>query len=552
MKRVSILLCLWVASWLTAGEIPEDVKANIRERIAKETATSIAMALIDQDGVSYFSDGAIDSKGPKATEHHVYEIGSVTKTFTGLILADMIRKGEVGLNDPIAKYLPPGIHAPEFNGKQINLGHLATHRSSLPRMPDNMPNGNPADPFADYDPQLLYAFIDKVQLTREIGSVEEYSNLGMGLLGNLLARRAGTDYPTLLRQRVLEPLGMTDTWLTVNDHNRAAIAPGHAGGKRVANWELNSMCPAGAIKASAEQMARYVSAHLGLTPSPLQQAMIDSRTDLTGTGMGLAWFFEKDLIEHNGATGGYRAYVGMDPKKQRGVVILTNSDDNVDDLGRHALDPSAKLQPVFRSLDRMLQQVLENQGVAAAIATYHTLKKDHADEYRFNDQPLNQIGYGLLSLGRLEDALEIFRLNVAEFPTAANPPDSLAEAYAALAAKYYQRALELDPSNPQATRYLQQNGIAVETKPIKAADLDAYLGRYQLAPNMFFSVTRKETQLFVQLTGQQPIPVFQSDVDQFYAKVVQARIKFNRDATGAVTSLTLFQNGEHEAPRLAD
>lgn len=555
MKRISILLNLLMASFfLVAGEIPEAAKANIRERIAKSTATSISMALVDKDGATYFSAGKIIANGPEATENHIYEIGSVTKTFTGLLLADMVRKGEVGLNDPIAKYLPPGIKAPEFNGKQITLAHLVTHRSSLPRMPDNMPAANPADPYADYDEKLLFAFLDKVKLDHEIGSQEEYSNFGMGLLGTLLARAAGKDYPTLLRQRILEPLGMKDTWLTVNDHNRAMIAPGHSGGAPVANWELNSMSPAGAIKSSAAQMARYVSAQLGLTKSPLNKAMVDTQTDQTGYGMGLAWFFEKGLIEHNGATGGYRAYVGLDVKAKRGVVILVSGSDGPEDLGRHILDPSQKLQPVYRRLDSELQLIVERDGVEAAVATYRELKAKNKGDYNFEESALNSLGYYLLSVSRPEDAVQIFRLNVEEYPKAANPPDSLGEAYAALAVKYYKRALELDPSNPAATAYLERNGVPVQPPPsqLGAGELDAYLGRYQLAENMIFSVTRNQDQLMVQLTGQQAIPVFHRQGDVFYAKVVDASITFNRDSQGVVTSLTLHQNGDHNAPRLAN
>ncbi len=553
MKRILSLLFLSIATFLVAGEIPEAAKANIRERIAKSTAASISMALVDKDGVTYFSAGKVIAGGPDATENHVYEIGSVTKTFTGLLLADMIRKGEVALNDPIAKFLPPGVKAPEFNGKQITLAHLATHRSSLPRMPDNMVAANPADPYADYDEKLLYAFLDKVKLNREIGSVEEYSNFGMGLLGCLLARAAGVDYATLLRQRILEPLGMKDTWLTVNDKNRAMIAPGHSGGKPVSNWELNSMGPAGAIKASAAQMARYVSAQLGLTKSPLQKAMVDTQTDLTGYGMGLAWFFEKSLVEHNGATGGYRAYVGLDVKAKRGVVILVSGDGGAEDLGHHILDPQKSLKPVYRSLDGDLQRIVERDGVDAAIAAYRDFKANKSNEYRFEEPALNSLGYSLLGANRPEDAVQIFRLNVEEYPQASNPPDSLGEAYAALAVKYYKRALELDPSSSTATAYLERNGVPVKPPTeANAADLEAYLGRYQLAENMIFSVTRNDTQLMIQLTGQQAIPVYHRQGDLFYAKVVSASISFNRDSQGKVTSLTLHQNGDHNAPRLAD
>lgn len=125
----------------------------------------------------------------------------MSKIFTALILADMVAKGEVSLDDPAEKYLPAGAKIPERNGRKITLRDLAHHRSSLPRLPDNMPFGNPADPYSDYSEKMLLDYLGRHQLTRDIGSQFEYSNLGFGLLGYLLGRGGHSDYETLLARR---------------------------------------------------------------------------------------------------------------------------------------------------------------------------------------------------------------------------------------------------------------------------------------------------------------------------------------------------------------
>src|SRR5262249_55292167 len=153
--------------------------------------TGIVVGLLDASGRRRILAVGVDSNG-------VFEIGSITKTFTATALADMVEHGEVGLDDPVAKYLPDSVHVPTRNGKQITLLDLATQSSGLPRMPSNMTPQDPMNPYADYSVQQMYAFLAGYQLTRDIGASYEYSNLGVGLLGHALALKAGTSYETLV------------------------------------------------------------------------------------------------------------------------------------------------------------------------------------------------------------------------------------------------------------------------------------------------------------------------------------------------------------------
>ncbi len=285
----------------------------------------------------------------------IFEIGSVTKVFTSLLLADMVERGEVALNDPISKYLPPGVKAPEHDGHPITLIDLSTHTSGLPRLPTNLNPKDPSNPYADYTAKDLYDFLNSYQLTRDPGFQFEYSNLGGGLLGQLLSLRAGITYEALVRARITGPLGMTSTGITLTPDEKSRLAAGHnAELKPVPNWDLNVLAGAGALRSDANDLLTFLAAFLGYTKTPLAPAMASmlAARRPAGPGMGeigLAWIISKpftdEIIWHNGGTGGYRSFVGFNPKARTGVVVLSNTFTNagVDDIGMHLLEPRAPL-----------------------------------------------------------------------------------------------------------------------------------------------------------------------------------------------------------------
>jgi len=325
-------------------------------------------------GIAYVA-GVIDSKGRRIVAYGslakndkrplngdtVFEIGSMTKVFTSLVLMDMAQKGEVALTDPVSKYLPASVKVPERNGKKITLRDLSTQSSGLPRMPSNFHPKDELNPYADYSPDLLYEFLSGYQLTRDIGSQYEYSNLGVGLLGQALSLRAGTGYEAMVRSRICEPLGMKSTRVTLTPDMKARLAPGHnAGLSEVPNWDLAALAGAGALRSSANDILTFLAANLGYTKTPLAAAMAAEVSIRRPTGMpdmeiAYAWHIQtkngNSIIWHNGGTGGYRTYMGFDPKSGVGVVVLSNisSAAGPDDIGRHLLDasyPLDKVEPV--------------------------------------------------------------------------------------------------------------------------------------------------------------------------------------------------------------
>lgn len=194
--------------------VPADVQANIRQRVDYRYAPSIVVGLRNADGATYFAYGQADrTDGRTVDERTLFEIGSITEVFTTAVLADMVERGELRLTNLVQDYVPDGVTVPMRQARAMTFTHLATHTSGLPYMPDNLPSTDCNNPFAGYSVEQMFEFLDGYILTRTPGALYEYSNFGMGLLGHLLARLAQTDYESLLRQRIADPLGLADTRL---------------------------------------------------------------------------------------------------------------------------------------------------------------------------------------------------------------------------------------------------------------------------------------------------------------------------------------------------
>ncbi|MDX1548316.1 MAG: serine hydrolase [Rhodothermales bacterium] len=348
-----------------APAIPEEVAASIRARVDAGDNPAIIVGVIDAGGTTLYAYGRVGPEQDAAPDAHtVFEIGSITKAFTGLLLAEMAARGEVALDDPVARYLPEGVSMP--GGEAITLAHLASHTSGLPRLPTNFAPADMGNPYADYTAEQLYAFLNAYTLPRAPGEQYAYSNLGMGLLGHVLARRAGTDYETLLRERILGPLGLGDTGIALTEDQRARLATGYRDGRPVAYWDLPALAGAGALRSTADELLRFLAAHLGLAGTPLDAVMDEAttpRAEAAGPNhVGLGWHVRRtdrsEMVWHNGGTGGFSSFAGYDPARGRGVVVLANSSADVDDLGAHILDPTVPLAEVRVPVD-VAPEVLE-------------------------------------------------------------------------------------------------------------------------------------------------------------------------------------------------
>jgi CubicO group peptidase (beta-lactamase class C family) len=357
MKRC---FCLLIAAMALRAQAPTDadIRAILADRIdTQHRNVGIAIGIVDANGRRFVSYGNFSVKDARPVGNDtIFEIGSLTKVFTSTILADMVQRGEVSLDDPVAKYLPADVKMPQRGGKQITLIDLATHTSGLPRLPSNFAPKDPTNPYAYYTVASLFEFLSSYELKRDIGSQFEYSNLGAGLLGQALGRRAGMDYEALVRARVTGPLKMENTGIALSPEMKSRLAVGHGMFRQpVANWDLPTLAGAGALRSDARDMLTFIAAHLGYVPSPLGPAMAAmTRVRRPGAGprtdVALAWMVTRreggrEIFWHDGGTGGYRCFMGYDPKSRMGVVVLSNMafPAGVDDIGMHLLDPAFSL-----------------------------------------------------------------------------------------------------------------------------------------------------------------------------------------------------------------
>jgi CubicO group peptidase (beta-lactamase class C family) len=361
VKRILLLVLLaatqaaWAAPQLRSDA---DIRRILTERLKGfEKSVSIVVATIGPEGRRVVAHGSMGMNDPRPVSGDtLYEIGSITKVFTSLVLADMVERGEVALEDPVAKYLPSGVKVPQRNGKQITLHDLSSHRSGLPRMPSNFAPKDPVNPYPDYSVEKLYEFLSGYELTRDIGAEYEYSNLGAGLLLHALARRAKTDYESLLRERVFRPLGLTSTGVSLPPALKSRLAVPHTSVFRLAPTPLwnftEAFAGAGALRSSTNDLLTFLAASLGYTKTPLSGAMARMLAVRRDAGenlkIGLGWRVETqkdgmEIVWHGGASYGSRTFTGYDPKSRTGVVVLSNynSGSGIDDIGRHVLNPNA-------------------------------------------------------------------------------------------------------------------------------------------------------------------------------------------------------------------
>ena len=341
-----------------SAQFPSDsvIRAVLRDRVDNGRSAGIVLGLLDADGrtrvIAYNEHKHGEGDFSART---IFEIGSITKTFTAAILADMVAGNEVKLDDPVAKYLPGSVKVPVRGGKEITLLDLATQSSGLPRMPGNFRPANSANPYADYTVQQMYEFVSGYELTRDIGAQYEYSNLGFGLLGQALALRAGKTYGELVRERVLQPLAMTSTSIELSAEQKGRLAPGHGpNGSLVSNWDIPGLAGAGALRSNMDDMLKYLRAQLQPSSSQAAQRMAFTHAARRPAGsdamkIGMGWHVmtrpDRVLTWHNGGTGGYRTFIGFDAKNKRGVVVLTNMSMSADDIGLHLLDASIPYAP---------------------------------------------------------------------------------------------------------------------------------------------------------------------------------------------------------------
>ncbi|TYO63056.1 serine hydrolase [Bradyrhizobium hipponense] len=388
----------------TAGGAPlstDDILTALRERVdTTRQSVGIVAATFDANTQRIVPYGESDSKNNRALDGDtVFEIGSITKVFTALLLAEMVTRGEVALDDPVSKYLPDRVRVPESRGKQIALWHLASHTSGLPREPAGFVFRDDIDPYAAFTTDQLYSAVANSYPQYEPGSISTYSNLGFGLLGHVLALRANASYEELIISRICDPLNLADTRASLTPSMQERLAQGHrADLKPAMNWDLPpAIAGAGALRSTANDLVRFMRATC--LPDPQGQLskaaallLETRRPHIFGNSYYLGWQVRKangdEIIRHGGATGGYCGHVGFSTKLKSGAIVLSNTAIYmIDDLGFHLANPA------FNVAD-YLPKVTVDQGVLASYGGVYELTPTFSITIRAADGHLFGRGTG--------------------------------------------------------------------------------------------------------------------------------------------------------------
>jgi CubicO group peptidase (beta-lactamase class C family) len=494
----------------------------------------IAVAWVDAEGATFYQAGQYAADDPRPiTADTQFEIGSISKVFTGLLLAECELQGKVRRSDSAASYLLPK-HDPELGDlSKITLVSLATHSSGLPRLPNNMRTAQDKDPYASYDRKQLVEALRADGAVASTGAATAYSNFGAGVLGEAIAAARGMNYESALHQYVFSPLHLDATQVGITGCKPAEqLAPGHANGKRVGNWNFMALAPAGAVRSTARDMAQFLSAYLNFSDTPLKTAMAESIKPLRATTevqgrIALHWFIAgeapKEVIWHNGMTGGYASFIGFRPSTRQGVVILCNQAASPDALGFRLLGSSAPKPPVtaVTNSEDYLGRYPLAQGFALDVTQVKgALQVQATGQSRLGMREISRDKFGIIGV----PAELIFERDDA--------------------GKVIAVVLNQNGKTPRGVRQALPAPVVRNEISLPVETLKDYVGSYPLQRGVEFAVTQEDGVLSVQLGAQPKFPVFATAKDEFFYKVVEAQLSFKRDAAGKVTGLVLHQNGQ--------
>lgn len=328
------------------------VREQIQPKIdAKELAgAAVAVVQGDTTDIFHFGHAHVDKAIP-ISDDTLFEIGSITKVFTGTLLSLMIQDGAVALDTTVQSLLPGGVTMPVVQDKAITLRDLTTHSSGLPRMPDNFEPKDNQQPYVDYTTARLYDFLNHYSPKRAPGTEMEYSNLATALLGHVLARKAELPYEQIVRTRIWDTLGMKETWINVPEAQLPRLAQGYSARKQLfhqvlheeSRWDFDVFGAAGGIRSTITDMVLFLKANMQPDASPLGKAMQAAQAPLfhvqDTTSVAMNWMLaappgsEMAKVWHNGQTGGYHSFLAFDPAAKVGIVILANTATDIDPVG---------------------------------------------------------------------------------------------------------------------------------------------------------------------------------------------------------------------------
>jgi CubicO group peptidase (beta-lactamase class C family) len=485
-----------------------------------------------------------------------FRIGSVTKQFTAALVLQLVEEGKIKLDGKITDYLPD---YRKDTGEKVTIHQLLNHTSGIPsytQRPDFMAEIS-RNPYSVSDFVKKFASGD---LQFEPGAKFSYNNSGYHLLGAIIEKVTGKSYETVLNERILKPLGMTNTGY---DHQSPLVQKRASGYQKTPNGYQNTAYLDMSIPYAAGSMYSTVEDLLKWEQSLYEDKILsaDSKKLMFTPGLGNYGYGiritdepvgksdrKTKIIGHGGAINGFNSLLLRAVEKRQTVIIL----DNVN-LGQYHGKMAISIIGILngqpfdapkKSIAETLYKTAIEKDVALTVAEYRKRKAENSPAFDFSETELNTLGYRLLGLKRTKDAIEIFKLNVEMFPKWANAYDSLGETYLAdnqkdLALANYKKAAELDPKNANALLIVRR--LEGKETNIDTSGFEAYVGEYQVTPALVLTISKEGDKLFGQLTGQPKLAVEPVSDTQFTLPEVKANISFEKDSAGKVVGLVLSQ-----------
>ena len=494
----------------------------------------MAVAVVDE-AVSRAFVCADPDQPPRIGPTSAFEIGSITKTMTAALLADMIVRGGASLDDPLHEWLPEGAPVPDHQGQPILLRHVVTHTSGLPGLPSRMQTTSLVDPYAELSEGDLLASLGDVTLDAPPGSAFAYSNFASMVLSMAVSQRSGMDFEDLLRERLFDPLGMAGAY--VNDlPDTVVAAQGHLPNRApTAAWTFSgNLAGVGGVRATLDDMVRYAQAHLGTIETPMATALEHTQQRIEGSPrpMAMNWMLapldQRHIHVHEGGTGGFSSLMAFDRERQRAVIVLADtaltSVGGLGDLGMHLLDarlPLGQPRRLATPPTQLLDDLVGRYTLAGGLGMTLTRKND-ALVIQATGQPAFEMGY--------DSAGDFFPLL---FDALLSPRrGATGWTFDWLQGGAHIPATRLDAAAPTAS--------------IDVAALAEYVGDYRLAPHFSIRFFVEDGNLHAQGTGQQALPVTYTDTDLFVMDAVGAEMHFERDDEGRIVAMLLKQRGAEQ------
>lgn len=566
LKKLHLVLGVLIIFALQISVMAQDKVRQIDELMSQyhKYQQFNGAALVADHGKVIFKKGL----GPANMEWNIpnqpdtkFRLGSITKQFTATLILQLVEQGKIKLDGKVSDYLPD---YRKDTGARMTIHQLLSHTSGVPNytaQPGFFANVS-RNPFKVDDFVKQYASGD---LEFEPGAKFNYSNSGYFLLGDIIEKVTGKSYEQVLKENILDPVGMKNTGY---DHYGTVLSKRASGYIRTQNGYENAPYldmtipyAAGSLYSTVEDLFLWDQALYGerILSAASKDLMFKPNLENYGYGFGIRKTslgpnkIAVPVIEHNGGINGFSTTI-VRLVGDKGLIVLLDNTSQGRYLDGIALGITNILydQP-YESAKLSIAETLHAtalKDVAAAIKQYRELKASRNKEYDFREAELNTLGYQLLQANKVAEAIEIFKLNVEAYPNAANPYDSLGEAYLAhgdkeLAIINYKKTVELDPKNTNAARVLASLTGAQKEVVIDSKVYESYVGEYELAPNFIITITLEDGKLMSAATGQSKVQLYPRSATEFFLKVVDAQVTFVKTEQGVVTQLILHQNGRN-------